>query len=195
MTYKSFERFLQRKFFPKKILLPLLISTFAQNFAQLVIMTDFEQLKQEAISRGMCDKFAGEWNEPDIETLCRFFHRGQDFCIEKDFPSIDTLSKYQGRIEQYGIYTKDGIADNQPYVVALGNADITVDVFDVTDLTVRHNAMVRLRLHGKCLCYVSAYNDCNVIVENKDNNSRLCMSYWGGTIENKDMFDKITDKR
>ena len=164
---------------------------FAQN-AQT--MDKFEKIKQEAIAHGLCEQWQSEWGEPNLEQLCRFFHRGQDFCIKEDFPSLDTLKEYQGQIEQYGIYTDRGTAKNQPFVVALGDADINVEVNNVTDLTVRHNATVHLYLYGKCLCYVSAWNNCKIVVEHKDSDSRLCMSYWSGEIVGKEYFDKIHNK-
>ena len=154
-------------------------------------MEQFEKIKQEAIAHGLCEQWQNEWGDPDLKQMCKFFHRGQDFCIKEDFPSVETIREYQGQVEQYGIYTGGGISESQPYVVALGDADIQVEVRDVTDLTVRHNATVHLFLYGMCMCYVSAHNDCHVIVEHKDPDSRLYMSYRGGEIVGKEQFNKI----
>ena len=155
-------------------------------------MEQFEKIKQEAIAHGLCEQWQNEWGDPDLKQMCRFFHRGQDFCIKEDFPSIDTIREYQGQIEQYGIFSGVGFSsENQTYVVALGDADIPVVVHGSTDLTVRHNATVHLYLYGKCLCYVSAHDKCHVVVEHKDPESRLYMSYWGGEVVGKEQFNKI----
>lgn len=153
-----------------------------------------EQIKQEGIRLGMCDKFVETWGEPDIKKLCEFYFRGQDFCIEKNFPSIELLKEYADKTAQYGLHTKNGNSVGQSHVAVLGDAEVTVDVNSVTDLTVRHNAVVVVRLYGKCLCYISAHDNCKVIIDHKDPQSRLCMSYWGGEILNKEMFDKINYK-
>lgn len=153
-----------------------------------------EQIKQEGIKLGMCDKFVEMWGDPNIEKLCEFYFRGQDFCIEKDFPSIELLKEYSSETAQYGLYADNGHSVSQPHVAAVGNAEVSVDVTSVTDLTVRHNAVVIVRLYGKCLCYISAYDNCKIIVEHKDPQSRLCLSYWGGDVLNKEMFDKINYK-
>ncbi len=158
------------------------------------VMDQFEKIKQDAIAHGLCEQWQNEWGNPDLEQMCRFFHRGQDFCIQHNFPSIETIKQYQGQIEQYGIYTCGGVSDSQPYVVALDNTDIRVEVRDVTDLTVRHNATAHLYLFGKCMCYVSAWDNCKIIVEHKDTNSRLCMSYLGGEITGREYFDRIYNK-
>ena len=97
-------------------------------------MEQFEKIKQEAIAHGLCEQWQSELGDPDLKQMCRFFHRGQDFCVKEDFPSVETIREYQGQVEQYGIYTGGGISESQPYVVALGDADIQVEVRDVTDL-------------------------------------------------------------
>lgn len=171
----------------------MFVTNFAQKFAQKVMGLQ-EQIKQDGIKLGMCDKFVEMWGEPDIKTLCEFYFRGQDFCIEKNFPSIELFEQHSKEIAPYGIYSKNGNAVSQPFVAALGDAEVTVDVHSSTDLTVRHKAVVVLRLYGKSLCYVSAHDKCKVIVAHKDPQSRLCMSYWGGEILNKEMFDKINYK-
>lgn len=153
-----------------------------------------EQIKQEGIKLGMCDKFVEMWGEPDIKKLCEFYFRGQDFCIEKDFPSLELLKEYADETAQYGLYAKNGNSVGQSHVAVLGDAEVTVDVNSVTDLTVRHNAVVVVRLYGKCLCYISTHDNCKVIVDHKDPQSRLCMSHWGGEVLNKEMFDKINYK-
>ena len=153
-----------------------------------------EQIKQEGIKLGMCDKFVEMWGEPDIKKLCEFYFRGQDFCIEKNFPSIELLKQHSNETAKYGLYSSNGHSTSQPFVAVLGDAEVTVDVCSSTDLTVRHNSVVVLRLYGKSLCYVSAHDNCKVIIDHKDPQSRLIMSYWGGEIVGKEMFDKINYK-
>lgn len=153
-----------------------------------------ELIKQEGIEAGMCEKYQELWGTPDLKKLCEYFHRGQDFCIEKNFPRIELLEQYADDIAQYGIYAKDGVSKAQTFVVALGNANVKVEVSSVTDLTVRHNAVVRVSLYGKSMCYISARDNCKIIIEHKDPESRLCMSYWGGEVQNKELFDKVTIK-
>lgn len=155
------------------------------------MMKQFEKIKQEAIAHGLCEQWQKDWGDPNLEQVCRFFHRGQDFCIKEDFPSVETLSEYRGQIEKYGIYTGGGVAESQPYVVALGNADIRVVVNGVTDLTVRHNATVHLSIYDNSMCYVSAHNDCHIIIDHADPDSRLYMSYWGGEVIGKEYFREI----
>lgn len=190
---KFFDYFAPKAYLLIRAIFLLKLHNFAQKFAQKIMELQ-ELIKQEGIKVGMCEKFQELWGNPNLETLCEYFHRGQDFCIEKDFPSLDIIEPYADDVTKYGIYAKDGIAKSQLHVVALGNSNVEIDVTSVTDVTVRHNATVRISLHGKCLCYVSARDNCKVIIEHKDPQSRLCMSYWSGEIQNKELFDKITNK-
>lgn len=157
-----------------------------------------EEIRAKCIALGMCDKFQSKWEngeQKSVKELCRLFHAGQDFCIEHDFPSVDDILSFGDSPKEYGVYATDGVSKYQTSVVAVGNAVVDVYVSDsVCDITARHNSSIRLHLRGKSLCYVSAHDNCRIFVEEKDNTSRLCMSYWAGTIENENKFDKINHK-
>lgn len=158
-------------------------------------MDNFDGLFQQALDLGICEKYREQWVQAhDLPSLCHYFHYGQDFCIKHNFPSVEFLEKYQGQIEQFGIYTGSGNSIDQREVVALGNANINVVATAATSITVRHNATVHVQVFGKTLCYISAHDNCKVIIDHRDLNSRVCMSYWGGNIVNKEQFDKITYK-
>ena len=171
-------------------------SVILREITDFVLMDLQEKVRMDGIALGMCEKFQQEWQSPQsVEQLCWMYHRGQDFCIEKDYPTVEDLQAFGAEPKQYGVYATDGVAYNQPHVVVVGNADVSVEVSCVTDLTVRHNATVRIRIHEGAYCYVSAYDNCHVIVEHKGKGSRLCMSYYGGTVENKEQFDTINNKK
>lgn len=154
-----------------------------------------DKIRQQAVDLGLCDQYQEEWKSPlNIAQLCRLFHRGQDFCIKHNYPSIEDIRQFGEEPKRYGVYATDGISTDQSSVVVVGDADVTIVVHGVSDITARHNSTVRIRLAGDAFCYVSAYDNCRVIVEQKDEKSRLCMSYWSGEICDKEKFDKINYK-
>lgn len=157
-----------------------------------------QEIRAKGIALGMCDKFKSKWGEGEqksIKDLCRMFHEGQDFCIEHNFPSVEDILSFGDEPKEYGVYASNGVSKYNTSVVAVGNAIVDVFVIDnICDITARHNSTIRLHITGKSLCYVSAYDNCNILVESKDNTSRLCMSYWAGNIQNESKFDKINYK-
>lgn len=153
-----------------------------------------EKIKQDGIALGMCEKYRDNWGEPDIRDLCRFFHAGQDFCIEHNFPKLELLQEYSNDIARYGIWAKDGKSVNQPHVVSVGSSIVTVETSIATSIYARHNSTVELVLNEGAHCYISALDDCKVIVVSKHPNSRLCMSYWSGKVIGEEYFDKINYK-
>jgi hypothetical protein len=153
-----------------------------------------KKIKEDGIALGMCDKYRDNWGEPDIRDLCRFFHAGQDFCIEHDFPKLELLQEYADDIAPHGIWAKDGHSVDQPHVVVVGDADVIVETSIVSSIYVRHNATVRLIINEGAYCYVTAQDNCTVILECKSLLGQVKMSYYSGTIIGEEHFDKINNK-
>ncbi len=154
-----------------------------------------ERIKRDGIALGMCEKYQENWGEPDIQGLCRFFHAGQDFCIENNFPQLELLQEYADDIAPYGIWAKDGHSIDQSHVVIVGDADVVVETSEVTSVYARHNSTVRLIINDGAYCYITAQDNCTIILECKSLLGKVKMSYYSGTIIGEDLFDKINYKQ
>ena len=161
-------------------------------------MDKFERLKQDGIAHGMCKKFRDEWTNPDIATLCQYFFRGQDFCIEQDWPSMELAHQLftPEEVAEHGIYITDGESFDQTNVAALDKAEVHVFVkqWGTCDIYARHNSTVHLHLGAGSFCYVTVRDNATVIVENKEPGATLKASYFGGLINEPQLFDTIHDK-
>lgn len=158
----------------------------------------YEELKQDGIAHGMCEKFQNEWKDPNVEELSRFFFRGMDFCIEHDWPSMDLVREIfdDGELAEYGIFIKSGTARNKTNICTMDNSDVHVYVPDlcVSDIYARHNSKVHVHLGYKAFCYVSMYDNAAVFVDEKDDTAKIKASYYGGVIYEPHLFDMINYK-
>lgn len=151
---------------------------------------------------GMCEEFRDELREGEKTTaeLCAMYHRGLDFCIEHNYPSMDIVLDYfdQDEIMRYGIYSRSGVSEGQSNVVALGNScvDVYVPANGVCDLTLQHGSSAVLHLGEQSMCYVSMHGTSSVEVAEKRQSARLCASVFTDkcTVNDRNDFDKITNK-
>lgn len=161
-------------------------------------MDRFERLKQDGIANGMCQKFQDEWQDPTVAELSRFFFRGLDFCIEHNWPSIELINETfdLSELAEYGIFVKSGVARNKLNVCVLGDSEVHVYVPDlaICDIYARHNSKVHIHLGYKSFCYLSAYDNTSVFIDEKEEGARIKASYCGGVLADKEKFDVINDK-
>ena len=155
-----------------------------------------EQLKEEAIALGACEEGIASWGEPGINELCEKYFKYEDFCIQHDWPSVDLLSELNDpAIGENGIFVNThGSCVSKQNMAFLRGSKMIVLVKCPCSITVRHNAEVEIRLEVGELCYISMHDDCKVKIVSKQPKGRIAVSYWSGTIENKEMVDKIYKK-
>lgn len=155
-----------------------------------------EQLKQEAINLGACEEGISSWGEPTVEDLCHKYFKYQDFCIHHNWPTVDEIKTAdQNIVREHGIFvTGKDIVHNLKDIVVMGDAEVSVHVMCPCNVTVRHNGIAKIFVEDDVLCYVDMHDNANVKVCYKEANARVAVSYHGGTIENKEMVDKIYNK-
>ena len=130
-------------------------------------MANYDELLKDGISHGMCEKFQKEWGNPGVKELCYKYFRGQDFCIEHNWPNLKWLDE---------------------------NSDLTLDVFDVCDITIRHGSKLHLNVHDDCFVYVSMHDDSVLDIVSKEGTGRVCVSHFGGSVINGGLIDKFNEK-
>lgn len=162
-------------------------------------MDKYQKLKEDGIAHGMCQKMQDEWKEGlSGEGLFRMYFRGMDFCIEHDWPSLETIHEFFSAEElaEHGIYIANGTSEGQSNVAVLGDAEVHIYVkpFDVCDIYVRHNSKVYIHLSTGSYCYISILDNSEVHVVEKEGGARICASYYSGYVAEPNMFDKIHDK-
>lgn len=152
-----------------------------------------EQLKQEAINLGACEKGIASWGDPDLGELCRKYFEYQDFCIQHNWPTVDEIKTAdQYIVRKHGIFVNGKeIVHNLKDIVVMGDAEVTVHAMIPCNVTVRHDGFVRIFVEEGVLCYVDMYDNSSIEVCYKETNARVAVSYHGGKIKNEEMVDKI----
>lgn len=155
-----------------------------------------EELKQQAISLGLCKQWQDEWGNPDIAELCNKYIRGLDFCIKHDYPSLDYLERnFKGKVEKYGIYINDNATVlNQRNIIANGSCKLFVEAGVVCDVTIRHTSEIHIVATNNAFVYVSMHDNSRLFIDKKDAGCRICVSHFGGEIVTTELVDKVYEK-
>lgn len=156
-----------------------------------------EQLKNKAISLGLCKQWTSEWGEPDNDELCEKYVRGIDFCIKNDYPSKEYMKYYfDGVMQNHGIYVDDKINLINPKMLVLNgktNGDISLDGFSVSTMYVRHDSDVVINANGYSKVFVSIYDNAKVHIIQKDNANVYVYCHGGSFTYDGDVM--VRDKR
>lgn len=133
------------------------------------------QLKDQAVSLGLCRQWQGEWDEDRTDTqLIEMFKRGQDFAIQHDYPSLDFIRDNfpQPILEANGIFV-DAVAEkdllNGTYVF-LGECDMTLRFprWTAAVLWLRHDSRATIVADEFCKIQVRLYDRSEVEVSQSD---------------------------
>ncbi len=109
------------------------------------------ELRSSAISLGLCRQWQNQWSDNLTNSqLISMFRRGQDFCIEHDFPSLDYIRQTfpKPELERGGVYLDtelDRTLGNGTYIV-LGSCRGVVRFprWSAAVLYVRHDSRIRV---------------------------------------------------
>ena len=127
------------------------------------------ELKEQAVRFGLCELWTSKWNcDRDEDELAATFKRGQDFCINHDWPTLDFIrSRFDPEIlASNGIFVDDGNIDcgdisllNGTYVL-LGKSQGTLRFgrHAAALVYVRHDSSVRIQAGAGARIIVRMYD-------------------------------------
>lgn len=147
-----------------------------------------DKMKNEAVSLGLCAQWTAEWEDNSSkDEMVEKFVNGIDFCIARDWPSVDVIKKkFGGVIHKHGVYADENIALRNPSntVILCGNcnADITLDGMAACEIYVRHGSVLHLKTNDFARAFVNVLDDATVNVESADD-SRTFVYQYGGSIK------------
>ena len=115
----------------------------------------------------LCDEWYGEWNDDTpVDVLLDKFVRGQDFCIENDYPPLEFVRKHfhVSDLHRHHIYIDEEVdirdAESGTWIF-LGNCmgKISFSGYSVGTVYVRHGSQVNVSATGSSRVFVSMYED------------------------------------
>lgn len=145
-----------------------------------------EDLKNQAISLGLCQEWTDEWGTPDKDELCDKYVRGIDFAIEHNYPSLEEMkANFDGVMQKHGIYVSENIdLVNPPLVIANGSCTghACYDKFSVGRMYVRHDSVVTVYAGGSAKVFISLYDSAKLKVLCEDT-AKVYVYKYGGVVE------------
>lgn len=144
-----------------------------------------KQLKTDGIAKGLCQQYQGLIERcENTGQLVGLFFRGIDFCIKKDYPTLDFIREnFKGKCEAYGVFVDAEIQDlkNAENVALNGDckAMLEYDGYSVSNLFVRHNSQVSVNVSGRAVLDIDAFDNSNLVVAVAGNTARVRVTLYG----------------
>jgi len=123
-----------------------------------------DDLKKEAISKGLCKQWTDDWHDETLDTLCEKYVDGIDFCISNDYPSTLYMKKnFDGIMQKHGIFVDDKINIHNLKRCVINGVSIgkaVYDGFSVGKIYLRHHSALNLKVEGMSKVFISMFDDC-----------------------------------
>ena len=122
-----------------------------------------EDLKNKAISLGLCDLWQAEWKpNTSKEDLVRKYLLGLDFCIENNYPTNDYMVRhFDGIMQKFGVFVSEKVDVNNTKLMVLNGecqANAVYDGFSVGNIYVRHDSNLHLEVKDSARVFISLYD-------------------------------------
>lgn len=148
-----------------------------------------EELKQEAVKDGLCEKWTGEWHDETLDTLCEKYIKGIDFCILNDYPSVEYMkSHFNGIMQKHGIYVDDKVEERNLRTAVFNGISIgsvSYDKFSVGRIYLRHNSVLSIHANEYSKVFISMYGHSLLNIECSPF-AKVYVSCYGGQINSKE---------
>jgi len=152
-----------------------------------------KELKEKAISLGLCEEWTNEWQNEDKDALCEKYVKGIDFCIMHNYPSTQYMKdNFDGIMQNHGVFVDGkGSRNNLPKAVVNGLSimDMSYDKFSVGTIYLRHNSALNIIAKDNAKVFIFTYDNCILNVKCSDN-AIVYIYNHGGSI-NYDINENI----
>lgn len=151
------------------------------------------ELKEKAISLGLCEEWTNEWDKEDKDTLCEKYVKGIDFCIMHNYPSLKYMKdNFDGIMQNHGVFVDDnGMKKNLPKAVINGLSimNMLYDKFSVGTVYLRHDSALNIIAKDNAKVFIFTYDNC--ILNIKCSDSAIVYVYNHGGSINYDINENI----
>ena len=130
---------------------------------------DTKEIARLAKSKKICK----DWHKrilesQDVESLCAMYFEGDDWAMENNFPSTETLKEYKGQTEEYGLHLDSNENfKNKKDLAFFGDSDVSIsyDGFSVSKVIVRHGSKAVIKASDNAIVFVNILDDAFVNIE------------------------------
>lgn len=147
---------------------------------------NLQEIYIQAVENDLCREWQGKMKaDLSLRNLCRMYFDGDDWSMEKDFPNIETLRKFRGKTEAYGIYTDyTGMPNNirRAAFFGISNIQMVYNGFSVSQLVLRHDTKARIRAAENAILVVTLLDKAEVDI-NCIENAKVTVFQYGGKVK------------
>ena len=140
-----------------------------------------KEIALDAKKYGLC----AEWYRKMLSVttykqLAEMYFDGDDWSMEKDFPSIELLRKHKGAILPYGLVVDSTEKfENNFRIAFFGNSEseISYSDYSVGNVIVRHQSKVKIKASGSSKVFVNLIDEARVEIEATENAIVIIYNY------------------
>ena len=140
-----------------------------------------KEIALEAKKYGLC----AEWYKKMLavttyKQLAEMYFDGDDWSMEKDFPSLSILRKHKGSILPYGLVVDSTEKFVNNFRIAFfGNSESEISYSDyaVGNVIVRHQSKVKIKASGNAKVFVNLIDEARVEIEATENAEVFIYNY------------------
>ena len=140
-----------------------------------------KEIALEAKKYGLC----AEWYKKMLavttyKQLAEMYFDGDDWSMEKDFPSLSILRKHKGSILPYGLVVDSTEKfENNFRIAFFGNSESEISYSDyaVGNVIVRHQSKVKIKASGNAKVFVNLIDEARVEIEATENAEVIVYNY------------------
>ena len=140
-----------------------------------------KEIALEAKKYGLC----AEWYKKMLavttyKQLAEMYFDGDDWSMEKDFPSLSILRKHKGAFLPYGLVVDSTEKFVNNFRIAFfGNSESEISYSDyaVGNVIVRHQSKVKIKASGNAKVFVNLIDEARVEIEATENAEVFIYNY------------------
>ena len=150
---------------------------------------------KEIIKMAADNKICQPWHEEmkkdsSLQNLCKMYFDGDDWAIQNDFPNLETLRKFKGESNTYGLFTDHKAVFKTVTVPKLktaffGNSDVSLSYagFTVAEVIIRHKSKATITVFDYAKLKITILDNAEVEVVSTPNASVSVFSYGNSKIK------------
>lgn len=161
--------------------------------------TTHRHIIREAQNNGICAAWLQDMKgTDDTRQLFDMYIRGIDFCLQHEYPDMDTMRRYQAAAQAAGIFVDcDGMRTSNPArTVCLGETVglIKYDGHHAGAVYIKHGSSVTLVATGNSFVMVDIFDNASLLAEAWDD-AQICVNlYQEDGTEGPKLIDRAHDK-
>lgn len=140
-----------------------------------------KEIAIEAKKYGLC----AEWYRKMLavttyKQLAEMYFDGDDWSMEKDFPSLSILRQHKGAVLPYGLVVDSTEKfENNFRIAFFGNSESEISYSDyaVGNVIVRHQSKVKIKAYGNAKVFVNLIDEARVEIETSENAKVIIYNY------------------